>query len=886
MNILQEYTLDFVRRNKRSSIAIMLAILLTTTMMSSLCGLLYTMWTDFIRLSIEKEGNWHGELFDYTYGSDLPLIENFSSVDDVMVKGQWYVGKINNDKRDYIIYRNATSEYWNHMPEKDTIIEGRRPSNVNEIALSKQYFENNPSVKIGDKITLPIGDRILNGKPLEPIAPKSKGESFKKISETTLTIVGKVDVSTSSVIPAYTALGYLDKTIIKPNDSITVYLRFKNIRDTYKELPKLAKSLGWKTNEYGKYNLKYNSNYLLKMLVFSPEQKASMSSISKFSTPIMYLTIAIFTVAVFVMVIYNAFSLSANARLTQLGILSSVGASPKQIKRSVVFEGFLLTIIPLPIGLFLGWLLCNRLIVYINSGNYHADAPEVVFTYGIPAFLPAVLLTIVTVWISALIPARKVSKISPIEAIRQGDSVKIKKSHKYSLGKIFGIEGELASNALRARKKSYRTATISLTLSFLLLTGFLHIIANQEGAKAVYGSDNYKDQRDIEVYLENSEPVESAFIEKLDNTEGVKSSLYYQKMSASTWLTEKDASKELAKNGGFKSIVSSKKYSPIERDGKFRIISNIIGLDDKSFTEYCRQISVDPKLFYDTKNPTSIVYNKEEDVNRSTRRNKVYIDYLNLSIGDNIKLNEKVYDEDKGDYTYNMKVGAITSTLPKIVDTSSKYTLMQIVPMSMVQEISKNYDEVGRLRSNRLIGLFKVNNREDIPRVREKLESICNKDYGSGDYSIEDVLESEKQDASGRKTMNLIVGFITGLLAMIGLSNVLATVSGNIRSRRQEFAMLRSVGLSPDGIKKMLVLEGLFLGITPLLLSIPVQIGIVYAFLRINEIYFIEYLPFAPISTIIGFTILILFIVIASYMTGYKQLKNENIVESIKNETI
>ncbi len=205
-----------------------------------------------------------------------------------------------------------------------------------------------------------------------------------------------------------------------------------------------------------------------------------------------------------------------------------------------------------------------------------------------------------------------------------------------------------------------------------------------------------------------------------------------------------------------------------------------------------------------------------------------------------------------------MKVGAITSTLPKIIDTSSRYTLMQIVPISMVQEISKNYAEVGRSRSNRLIGLFKVDNREDIPRVRGKLESICNKDYGSGDYSIEDVVENEKQNGSGRKTMNLIVGFITGLLAMIGLSNVLATVSGNIRSRRQEFAMLRSVGLSPDGIKKMLVLEGLFLGITPLLLSIPVQIGIVYTFLRINEIYFIEYLPFAPISTIIGFTILIL----------------------------
>ncbi len=69
-----------------------------------------------------------------------------------MVKGQWYVGKINDEKRDYIIYRNATSEYWNSMPEKDTIIEGRRPNNANEIALSKQYFENNPSVKLGIKL--------------------------------------------------------------------------------------------------------------------------------------------------------------------------------------------------------------------------------------------------------------------------------------------------------------------------------------------------------------------------------------------------------------------------------------------------------------------------------------------------------------------------------------------------------------------------------------------------------------------------------------------------------------------------------------------------------------------------------------------------------------
>ncbi|MCC0674381.1 ABC transporter permease [Clostridioides sp. ES-S-0145-01] len=886
MNILQEYTLDFVRRNKRSSIAIMLAILLTTAMMSSLCGLLYTMWSDFIRLSVEKEGNWHGELFDETHGSDLSLIENFSSVDDVMIKGPWYVGKINDDKRDYIIYRNATSEYWNSMPEKDTILEGRRPNNANEIALSKQYFESNPNVKVGDKITIPIGDRVLNGNYIVPTAPTAKGESFRKISETVLTIVGKIDVTTSSVVPAYTALGYLDRASIKPSDNITVYLRFKNIRDTYKELPKLAKSLGWKMNEYGKYNLKYNSNYLLKMLVFSPEQKASMNSIEKFSTPLMYLTIAIFTVAVFVMVIYNAFALSANARLTQLGILASIGASPKQIKKSVVFEGFLLTIIPLPIGLFLGWALCNGLVSYINSVNINIDNQQVIFTYGIPAFLPAVLLTIITVWVSALIPARRVSKLAPIEAIRQGDSVKIKSSNKYSLTRLFGIEGELAVNALRARKKSYRTATISLTLSFLLLTSFLNIIACQKGAESVYGSDIYASQRDISLYLENSEPTEKQFLEQLNNTQGVESSLYYLKMSAATWLTEKDASKELAKSGGFKNIVSAKKYSPIERDGKFRITSTMIGLDDESFAKYCKQLSIDPKPYYDTKNPISIVYNREEDVERSTRRDKVYIDYLNLSVGDNITLNEKVYDEDEGNYTFNMKVGTITDTLPQIAERLGRYTLIQVVPMSTVQDVSKNYHENRRLKSNRITGLFKIDNHDNISKVRKEFESICNQYYGSGDYRINDVVENEELSDSGQITMNLIVGFITALLAAIGLSNVWATVSGNLRSRRQEFAMLRSAGLSPNGMKKMIILEGLFFGLTPLLLSIPVQIAILYAFIHINEISFMEYLLFAPISIVTSFTILILIVVIASYIMGCKQLNNENIVESIKNETI
>ena len=104
MNILQEYTLDFVKRNRRSSIAIMVALLLTVTMLSGLSGFFWTMYTDNIRLELKESGNWHGELFDDTYGRDLEQIENYASVEAVMVKGPWKVSRLEsgNPRRQYL----------------------------------------------------------------------------------------------------------------------------------------------------------------------------------------------------------------------------------------------------------------------------------------------------------------------------------------------------------------------------------------------------------------------------------------------------------------------------------------------------------------------------------------------------------------------------------------------------------------------------------------------------------------------------------------------------------------------------------------------------------------------------------------------------------------
>lgn len=174
MKLLREYVWDTLRQNKRASLVIMTALFLMTTLMSCFCGFVYTMWTDSIVLEKWHNGDWHGELFDNTPGKALSQIENYASVSAVLIKGKWETALLPDEnrtdsRRPYLIYRGANQEYWDSMPEKRSITEGRCPSSENEIVLSKQYFEAFPDMEIGDTITLPVGQRIHDGQALSLI---------------------------------------------------------------------------------------------------------------------------------------------------------------------------------------------------------------------------------------------------------------------------------------------------------------------------------------------------------------------------------------------------------------------------------------------------------------------------------------------------------------------------------------------------------------------------------------------------------------------------------------------------------------------------------------------------------------------------------------------
>lgn len=890
MKLLFQYTFDYITRNRRSSMAIMVAILMTSTMMSALCGYFYNIYTNDTAFYLRESGDWHGELFDDTMGSQLSVIDSFDSIESTMIKGAWKAAQIEDSRRDYLVWRDANTAYWNSMPEGLIgITEGRMPEKTGEIALSKQYFERHPEITLGDSLTLPLGNRIAaDDSVISPPSVSQSEESFVKTGVVTLTVVGKLDVTTSSTVPAYTALGYLDPATILPEDKLTVYFRFHNIHDTYKELPKIAEALGYEKDEYGNMLLRYNTDYLIRKGVLSPEQMGFIPLLMAKQAPLSFAVMGLLVAALFVLIIHNAFALSSSARLSQLGIFASVGATPKQIKRSVLLEAFLLTAIPLPVGLALGQLAISSLIRYSNDLDELYQMMDMTYVIGWQSLLPAVLLTVLTVWWSALIPARKISRMSPIAAIRQGAYEKLKKPRRFSMTRLFllfGINGELAANALQARKKSYRTATISLTLSFLTLACFLNITTASEANEAVCQWDaKYWANQDIGLSLYNIETQEDFdyISEKINALEGIDTVTWYTTLRAASWLPEEGFSKEFEKKGGFVTVEDKLANSqvPLLRDGNRRVGMTILGLDDAAFSAYCDTLSIDPAPFYDKDRWRTILYHTVKDVGTGTLRNPVTIPFLSAAPGDILTLTEKTTDSYEGDFSFDVEISAIANQMPPIDGDSlgARYSAVPIMPMSQVRMLAADFAQSNIVRVKSVI---KVIDPAQITPVRTKIETICESEFGSGDYWIMDEVAFYETEAAGDLTTAIMFGFVVALLAVIGLSNVWSTVRGTLNARRREFAMLRSVGLPPKGLQKMLLLEAILLGLTPILLSLPALLILQCIFLNINEITFLEWLPYAPWLPLLLYISSILLMIVIAYIAGGRNLLRENIIDTM-----
>lgn len=182
-----------------------------------------------------------------------------------------------------------------------------------------------------------------------------------------------------------------------------------------------------------------------------------------------------------VFVIRNSFAISITEKTSMYGMLASVGATKRQIRRNVLFEGFILGLIGIPLGILLGLGVNAILVTILNSvlGDMLSGATFVFVTPTIP-IICAIVLSAVTIFCSSFFIALRASRIPPLVAIRGNKDIKVKNNKPYRTSKLtkklFGVGGEIASKSLKRSRKKYRTTVISIVVSvamFIAVSAFM-----------------------------------------------------------------------------------------------------------------------------------------------------------------------------------------------------------------------------------------------------------------------------------------------------------------------------------------------------------------------------------------------------------------------------
>ena len=426
-------------------------------------------------------------------------------------------------------------------------------------------------------------------------------------------ITGILDDNALSAVANYPNVKDAEFNNELSNDQTAVMdIRFHNMRTVYQDMPLIANQLGVPDGA-----VSYNELLLSDYMIHDPQD----------TSPPLLLVFALAVLLIvsvsLILIIHNSFAVSMNARVHQFGIFSSIGATPGQIRTCLLQEAAILCVIPILLGSFLGIAISFGIIKLVNViAEGVVGRHEATFTYHPIVFGITILAAVLTVFISAWLPARKLSKLTPIEAIRNTGELKLKRrKNSRILQLLFGIEGELAGNALKAQKKALRTSTLSLTLSFLGFTAMLCFFTLSGISTNHTYFERYQDVWDVMATVKDTKIEDFAYdeaVHAIDNTDGV----IYQLAEARCLIPEEAVSDEVKNLGGLAAIAGN---AISAGDGSYTVKAPVVIMDDSSFAQYCERIGIAQTQ------SGSVILNRIWDSNNSNFRYKEFVPFLSGS---------------------------------------------------------------------------------------------------------------------------------------------------------------------------------------------------------------------------------------------------------------
>lgn len=856
MTLLNKLTIKNLKLNKKRTIVTIIGIMLSVALITAVASMYASGIKSLIKYETIIKGDFHTAFYNVPT-SDIDKFVNNRNIEKLNITEGLGYAKIDskNEDKPYAYLKGFTKDALNNLSVR--LVKGRLPENTNEIVIPTHLKTNGRlDLKLNDSITLEVGKRIdSKGDELNQSDKyqNTAGEYLVEMQTKTYKIVGIIERPATNIeyytAPGYTFITYIDSKNLSGN--VDIYAKFT--KDGVKNWDKtIANILGVSPVLFRKvYNQEIESEKLTEQL-----KKTYMFDVNKYlidleTNPISSTSIGdlgkvlaiVIVIIVFTSIfcIKNSFDISITEKIRQYGMLRSIGATKKQIKRNVFYEATILGLIGIPLGIILGCLATYILIIISNY--YLTDVVQTGFklelVFSTYAILVAIILGIITIYFSALKSATRASKVSEIDSIRNSANLKISskkiKSPKY-IKKLFGIGGVISFKNLKRNKKKYRTTIISITVStfvFIALYSFMEL--------AFQNVNNELKVSDFNISLSTNAINDYSYNKflKTVNLSGIEDYVILRNSELS--FTGSHSSKEYLEYFGTEN----------ESDAEGHI--TIFAIGKKQYDKYIKSLG----LNYDDIKDKAILFDKQYITSYDKNNNK-------------ITKNIRVYDFNKGDVItstnqLNLEIGAISSMEPDFLKWLSSSYL--IISDEMFDKIAK---------TNNLDIYYKASNAD---KLQDELDSYLNGES----YNIDN---KEENVRIMNNLFTLIAIFLYGfiiVISLIGITNIFNTITTNMELRKQEFAMLKSIGMTSKEFKRMIRLESLFMGIKSLLFGILIGIILSYLIYLSSD----SDIPYKlPIVAII-ISILVVFILISLIMKySLNKINKQNTIETIRNENI
>lgn len=940
MNLMKKLTLKNLKLNRKRTIVTIVGIILATALLSALVTLVSSFQYSMIEYQKQKDGDFHVK-FSGVKMSELSEFKNNRNIESTFETMGMGFAKLNgckNEDKPYA-YVMATDEAGF---EKGcfNLIEGRMAKNEDEIVIPRHLKTNGRiDIKVGDEITLDIGKRYDSNTESvisENCAYEHEAETLTDTVTKRYKVVGIMERPGYGMedysAAGYTFVTYSDELAAIDNGTkseaseadttLTVYSRytkkalrnkdavtadiigvdeklFEKANNSSVEMSAEESDRFLKEMENAKYDI-YMNGYLISYECVFPIDGSFKALFTVAAV------VALIIILTSVYCIKNSFNISITEKIRQYGMLASVGATRRQIKSSVKTEAAMLGVVGIPVGTMSGILASFILVKVVNALSAGWLNFALSFHTSLPALILAVILSIATIYFSATGSARRAAKVTPLEAIRNTKEIKIKSAKLKTpaiIGRIWGIGGVISYKNIKRNNKKYRTTVTSIVIcsvTFIVISYFMSMAFSVVGmsyASADYNIGiNMSCKKDINIDIEKLSKLVSGI-------EGVDDYLV---------------------GAGYDFDVRKPKYTKEYGEYCRQVYDNsedvsqmflITVLDDKSYDKYASDAGIKNaaagailvnKGTFDVYNENSLKYVKKE------------MELYKYKAGDTIECGYNVYDdassddnavegdtessteintEDNSGYvdeetinngvrkTLDVTIAGVTDKVPIGYKGYSYATLLFMNKKGFESLWADGKTNELKQRYVSYSAYVVAENADEYQDTFEK-ETEGNPEYSQISFYVSNL---DKQMRDEQSLFTLLGVFAYGLIvviALIGITNIINTLSTGMELRSREFATLRSIGMTDKQFAGMVRLESVFISVKALVIGVPLGILISYLLCAIMNRMDGAIIYEPPYKAIILCIVVVIMLIYAIMKLSMTKLRHNNIIETIKNENL